>query len=413
LLLLVLLAWGYLLLNTMDSLPSPLRLVFWIGGGVIGVYTFFLAVEYFVEKYKQFGPSWITAAHQSWLQSPWKATVMVAVFVGIVCAIGGGIVFYWWASNRPKETNSTHSDLTMSVINYRYDAATDELSAQVQFVNNGKIRRTILGVTFSYRDADVSKNEHHPLVDSASDVWGHGDPLYIEPGQPVVIPYKRKLGKPELTKTPGIAFGLQVTSLSAEGTMNFATIETMVVTTAFDRPALLSGSKRNISLEATVYSPMEDPMVVPAQSPRTTTLASPQVTPPPEAAPKQTVEAGPKDVQPEANKQAVQPTALQQEVSALYKGRTAIKVLALLEPYKGRTIDVVGKIAQVQRSTETVYFVVLQGTPDGGPGCICFFNIEWEAKLGDLEQGSVIKIRGKIAPDQNGQIIVMRECELL
>ena len=61
----------------------------------------------------------------------------------------------------------------------------------------------------------------------------------------------------------------------------------------------------------------------------------------------------------------MQATELQREVSALYKGRTAIKVTDLLEPYKGRSIEVNGKVSQVQMSSPTEYYVILQGTPDG------------------------------------------------
>ena len=125
-------------------------------------------------------------------------------------------------------------------------------------------------------------------------------------------------------------------------------------------------------------------------------------------------ETGPRVVSPPPktdNNRTVQGTELQLEISALFKGRTAIRVLELLEPYKGRALEVSGKVSEVKTSSPTQYYVVLKGTPN--VGCICFFKPGWEKKLRDLEQDEIIKIRGRFGPNQNGEIIVMDECELV
>src|SRR5713101_5091329 len=158
------------------------------------------------------------------------------------------------------------SDLRMSVIRYGYDQDTSELSADVQFVNNGSSRRTVLGVVLMYRAKD--DNGSHPFVRSANEIWGNGTPLYVEPGHPIVATYKHKLNDASLLQIPGEVFGLIITTLGKDGSMNFTTIEVMIITTGFgtvsgaETFAQLFQSKRNISLDTGAgYTRMEDPMV--------------------------------------------------------------------------------------------------------------------------------------------------------
>ena len=92
--------WVYPILFAMESMPLPLKFVAGFAAFLIAAWSCAQAVEYFVGKYKQFGPSLLIAAHQSWLEAPWKSTLLVAFLTGAVCALLGGITFYSWAKTR-------------------------------------------------------------------------------------------------------------------------------------------------------------------------------------------------------------------------------------------------------------------------------------------------------------------------
>jgi hypothetical protein len=57
--------------------------------------------------------------------------------------------FHAWREQYQK----SRSGLLMSVLWYRFNPDSNELSADVQFINKGETRRTVMGVTFIYHFA--------------------------------------------------------------------------------------------------------------------------------------------------------------------------------------------------------------------------------------------------------------------
>lgn len=153
-------------------------------------------------------------------------------------------------------------DLEVSILRYGFTDLlnSDELSADVQFTNNGSARRTVLSVIFTYQSPENS--DTILFVSSMDNLFGSGKPLYVEPGQPVVATYKHKLEQDNksLTKTPGVIFGLDITSIGKSGAPYFTNIEAMTITTAINGKTigLLGGRQTNISLEhPSGYIPMK------------------------------------------------------------------------------------------------------------------------------------------------------------
>jgi hypothetical protein len=68
-----------------------------------------------------------------------------------------------------------NNDLRISVISYGYDAETHELYSDVQYVNNGQKRRTILGVALCFRAR--GENGEHPLTRSSRHILYGGEAL--------------------------------------------------------------------------------------------------------------------------------------------------------------------------------------------------------------------------------------------
>lgn len=84
----------------------------------------------------------------------------------------------------------------------------------------------------------------------------------------------------------------------------------------------------------------------------------------------------------------------------------------LIKPYEGQIIEVNGTVYQVDVGGGQDYYAMLQN-PEGNPVFVCHFKNDWAEKLRSLDQGAVLKVRGKIAPGQNGLSLVLIECDLL
>jgi hypothetical protein len=199
--------------------------------------------------------------------------VSMKVFFAILGTALFLATFHAWRDQYLK----SRSSLVMSVFNYGFDAVTSELFADLQFTNKGTIRRTILGVRFTYRSKGedgqsqnvfVKPNDLHPgLYDHSS------PPIYAESNQPEMRTYRFTLSGDQigLTSKPGEIFGLQVVSLKPDGDMTFTTVEAMEAVEydfAGQRGvALITLGKRNISLDSTSYSKMEDQAMLPLPTP--------------------------------------------------------------------------------------------------------------------------------------------------
>src|SRR5260370_19776083 len=86
----------------------------------------------------------------------------------------------------------SQSRFTLSLIRYGVSKYTNELSADIQFMNSGTSRRTVLGVTLTYRSRD--QNGQNLLTNTSTGSATFYDPslppLYVEPNEPVVQTYK-------------------------------------------------------------------------------------------------------------------------------------------------------------------------------------------------------------------------------
>jgi heme/copper-type cytochrome/quinol oxidase subunit 2 len=153
------------------------------------------------------------------------------------------------------------TDLRMNLINYFYDWKSGELCSDLQFINHGKGQRTVLNVGFFYRDAD-NKNAQHPLDVRGMNIVAARSPVDVEHGKPVLRSYRYKLEDTSLTLKEGTVFGIQITTLKEDGSMNFTTVEAMIATNvSMDKGdkhiAWLSSSRKNISLDDTLYLPID------------------------------------------------------------------------------------------------------------------------------------------------------------
>ena len=113
-----LITW-WVLLRVMErvSMPIPLKVVAWIAGAVVALWTFLQAVEHFVDKYQRFGPGIHRAARGWWSSSPKLATLVVALICGLLAAIVAGLLFWYWAkqpSTVPTETDTERADVHMT-----------------------------------------------------------------------------------------------------------------------------------------------------------------------------------------------------------------------------------------------------------------------------------------------------------
>lgn len=195
--------------------------------------------------------------------------ILAAALVGAI--FFGGTTFLI-TSAAIKEAGGSGRDLRVSVIRYYYSKGTHELISDLQFANNGSTRRTVLGGVFNYR----VNNDTHMVVSSIEEFQGTTQsPVYVEPGQPIVVTYKHKLDDEKLTQTPGVVFGIQLTTIRPDGGMNFTSIEAMAAIAATPLGGgvigLLTSPQRNISMDILGgFNPMEVPIMPPPPTPAVT-----------------------------------------------------------------------------------------------------------------------------------------------
>jgi hypothetical protein len=204
------------------------------------------------------------------LQNRPVATILFATFGALLFGGGFLVVSYRQNGSIAVEDNSKKApDFKATIIRYGCTRDTHELFSDVQYVNTGPTRRTVLTVALTTRAKD--ENGQHPFVSNPLDnAFGDELPLYVEPNQPIVKTYRYKLAGDQvgLTEIPGQVFGVLFTIINADGTMNFVTVEAMMVDEVAGTQALVSRSKRGTSLDTQgSYTPMESPFVHPPQAP--------------------------------------------------------------------------------------------------------------------------------------------------
>lgn len=188
--------------------------------------------------------------------------------IGIIAVIGAGVfvALYWFmgAPFDPAADKTKVADLKMTVISYRYNTETKELIANVQFVNNGPVRRIVMGAMFVYK-LPTGKDLHY-VVGSLEELRSDGDdqpPIYVEPGQPILATFKHKLFNEAALDTPGTIFGLEVKSLTVKGASNRTGVEVMEAVADFQGDptkvlGFVTGRREDVSLDKMWgYNPME------------------------------------------------------------------------------------------------------------------------------------------------------------
>jgi hypothetical protein len=110
----------------------------------------------------------------------------------------------------------------------------------------------------------------------ASSFYTEGPPTYVEPNKPIVESYHYKLDDSliNITRTTGEVFGLQLVTINENGSMNFNTVEAMIVIefawNSQTHFAMVSGmTTGNISLDVrSGYTPIKGPIItLPSPSP--------------------------------------------------------------------------------------------------------------------------------------------------
>src|SRR5262249_33289920 len=94
------------------------------------------------------------------------------------------------------------------------------------------------------------------------------------------------------------------------------------------------------------------------------------------------------------------------QLRAMYEGRTALQAEAFIGPEKGKWIDTEGTIVRVDSG-----LAFLQSAKNANDSIECRFDVQWDPKLATFRHGELLKVRGKIAPHQNGAQIYLQECE--
>jgi hypothetical protein len=96
------------------------------------------------------------------------------------------------------------------------------------------------------------------------------------------------------------------------------------------------------------------------------------------------------------------------QLRQFYEGRTALQAEAFIADEKGKFIDVTGKVVMIQSG-----MAFLSSLENQSDSVECRFEMSWNAKLSTFRQGETMKVRGIIAPTQNGAQIYLNNCEIL
>lgn len=95
------------------------------------------------------------------------------------------------------------------------------------------------------------------------------------------------------------------------------------------------------------------------------------------------------------------------QLRALYEGRTALQADAFMADEKGKLIDVEGTVVMIHSGM--AFLNTLENPNDSVE---CRFSNNWNPKLSTYRKGDTMKIRGTIAPTQNGAQIYLDDCEI-
>lgn len=186
-----------------------------IGGAIIAIFTEPLS-SYLKDRFSH----------------PLISTLIIGLFVGVSGAAIWLFLLVRFPFGHGEQTAlppPALSNFTMSVIHFSHDATSHELEADVQFVNNGPIRRTITNVLFTLRTPPMKPNEWQVLGASGSDPHGFQKLTAVDPLSPLLMTYRQKIDD-KLVMVAGNIVGLQVHTIDNSGAENFTNVDVMHLT---------------------------------------------------------------------------------------------------------------------------------------------------------------------------------------
>jgi hypothetical protein len=294
---------------------------------------------------------------QRFRHGPKGSRVLTVIVIGL---IGAAITITLWkfVGEPPAPAETKADDFKMTVTSYRYSSETKEMIAQVQFINNGQMRRIVMGAMFLYErppGVEQEQNARHYIIESMEELRSQGDlqtPLYVEPGQPILTTFRHKVVDETPLNTPGTVFGIEISSLTATGGRNTTWVEVMEVVGDLKDPTKsighITGRKETISLDVPWgNNPMETQSQLRAQIEAKSPPIKPAQLPAPTAndLPRPFVEESPKMVSPRTHT-AGSPTekkfANVDELLAHFEGLTPFQAAKEIESYKNFWLEVEG-----------------------------------------------------------------------
>jgi len=132
-----------------------------------------------------------------------------------------------------RSLQSGKGDLSVSVLTFGYDQTTEDMISDLQFLNSGSVRRTVLRVDFIYYLDDWGQSQDEwrwnirRTVPSSEPVR-QSSPVYVDPNTSAAMTYRQHVSK-ELALSKGSVFGLSITTVGKDGKASVTMIDEMIV----------------------------------------------------------------------------------------------------------------------------------------------------------------------------------------
>jgi hypothetical protein len=98
-----------------------------------------------------------------------------------------------------------------------------------------------------------------------------------------------------------------------------------------------------------------------------------------------------------------------EQLLRLYDGLTMLQAEKLIEPFKRMWIKTDARVVLLVLDNKGSVATSLRS---GSRNIDCRFGAKWKTSLSRYDSGETIKIIGWIGPDQNGQQLYLRDCEI-
>lgn len=102
------------------------------------------------------------------------------------------------------------------------------------------------------------------------------------------------------------------------------------------------------------------------------------------------------------------------ELLDVFSDRNQLRIIRALQPYLGAPVTVKGRLHNVNPLLDLILTIVKVESDKPQPLVSCRFDRKkWEAAFTEQHSvGDIVTVRGKVAPDQNGQSLQVAECEI-